>query len=690
MKKNYFLSLLVSIIFSGLSFSQDLIITGIIDGPLPGGLPKGIELYAKNAIADLSIYGIESTTNGAAAAAVEYTFPADAISAGTFIYLSINGGSTGFLQYLGVTPQYENAVMNINGDDTVILYKNAVIEDSIGVIGEDGTGKDWDHLDGWAYRKDGNGPNAAFLSSEWTFSGANALDSCAGGTNAECSSVFPIGTYKSTAPTSPEISVGNAITGLNYFFGNGSSVEKDFSVSGINLTTDIIVTAPQDFEVSLTTGNGFGPSVSISPSSGTVASTTIYVRLKSGLAVNSYTGDATVTSTGATNKTVALSGQVSPADPQFYYTQFLNNFTYTAVSGGPSAEQNFKVNGLFLTADLIITAPVNYEVSLTTGVGFGNSVSITPNSGTVAETTIYIRLAASLSEGNYTGNIVISSTGVTNKTFAVNGSVFGSTTNSMVITGVFDGPLTGGTPKGVEIFVLKDIADLTKFGISAIANGGGSLNGTASFTFPAGSATAGSFIYIASDQPNFTAFFGFASTYTTGVVNVNGDDSFELIENGQIIDVFGNVALDGTGLPWEYLDGWAYRKSNTGPEGTIFTEANWTYSGINNLEGGTTNATVTTPFPIGTYTNNTASVKNNTIDGFATYPNPVTNQQFTITSKSTENKQVTIFNVLGKKVLATNFSGTKSDINVSNLSSGIYILKVSEGKKAATSKLVIR
>jgi hypothetical protein len=80
----------------------------------------------------------------------------------------------------------------------------------------------------------------------------------------------------------------------------------------------------------------------------------------------------------------------------------------------------------------------------------------------------------------------------------------------------------------------------------------------------------------------------------------------------------------------------------------------------------------------------------NTIKGFATYPNPVTSDNVTITSNSAENKQVAIFNVLGKKVISTHFTGTKSDINVANLASGIYILKVTEGTKTATSKLIIK
>jgi hypothetical protein len=86
----------------------------------------------------------------------------------------------------------------------------------------------------------------------------------------------------------------------------------------------------------------------------------------------------------------------------------------------------------------------------------------------------------------------------------------------------------------------------------------------------------------------------------------------------------------------------------------------------------------------------TASLKNNAIEGFATYPNPITNHTFTLTSASSEEKSVTVFNLLGKKVLETRFSGTKSDINVSAINAGIYILKVTESGKTATKKLVIR
>ena len=154
---------------------------------------------------------------------------------------------------------------------------------------------------------------------------------------------------------------------------------------------------------------------------------------------------------------------------------------------------------------------------------------------------------------------------------------------SMIITGVVDGPLSGGIPKAVEVYVQSDITDLSAFGIGSANNGGGSDG--EEFTFPAGSATAGSYLYVASEAPGFQAFFGFAPDYTDSAASINGDDAIELFEDGVIVDVFGDPATDGTGQAWDHLDGWAYRNDGTGPDGSTFVIANWSFSGTNALDG---------------------------------------------------------------------------------------------------------
>ncbi|HRF19776.1 MAG TPA: HYR domain-containing protein, partial [Chitinophagaceae bacterium] len=95
---------------------------------------------------------------------------------------------------------------------------------------------------------------------------------------------------------------------------------------------------------------------------------------------------------------------------------------FTACSGNASAEQSFTVSGTDLTANLVVTAPAGFEVSTTSGSGFGSSVSLAPSSGTVPSTTIYVRMAATAT-GTPAGNIACSSTGATTQNVAVSGTV---------------------------------------------------------------------------------------------------------------------------------------------------------------------------------------------------------------------------------------------------------------------------
>lgn len=172
--------------------------------------------------------------------------------------------------------------------------------------------------------------------------------------------------------------------------------------------------------------------------------------------------------------------------------------------------------------------------------------------------------------------------------------------SDLVFTGVLDGPLPGGLPKAVEIYVVNDVADLSSYGI-ANANNGDPSGGVPLFTFPADAATAGSYIYVSSVETEFTTYFGFAPDYVASSgLSVNGDDVLELYQNGAVVDYMGEIGVDGTGTAWEYLDGWMYRKNGYGPN-TTFTTSEWNFSGINATDGYGTNAEAALPWPLGTY-----------------------------------------------------------------------------------------
>ena len=174
-------------------------------------------------------------------------------------------------------------------------------------------------------------------------------------------------------------------------------------------------------------------------------------------------------------------------------------------------------------------------------------------------------------------------------------------TNALLITGVYDAQPGGAGAKGVELKALADIPDLGAFGLSSANNGTGPT-GSPEFMFPAGvSVTAGECIFIANDSMDFADFFGFDADFIDGAASINGDDAIELFENGTVIDVFGDVNVDGSGEVWDYLDGWAYRQAATGPDGDTFDPSNWTYSGVDALDGPATNADADNPFPVCSY-----------------------------------------------------------------------------------------
>lgn len=77
-----------------------------------------------------------------------------------------------------------------------------------------------------------------------------------------------------------------------------------------------------------------------------------------------------------------------------------------------------------------------------------------------------------------------------------------------------------------------------------------------------------------------------------------------------------------------------------------------------------------------------------TIEGLSLYPNPVSNGKVYISSKNDLEKEIIIFDVLGKKVLQTHLSS--KELNVSELVPGVYIIKISEENASATRKLIIR
>ncbi len=159
----------------------------------------------------------------------------------------------------------------------------------------------------------------------------------------------------------------------------------------------------------------------------------------------------------------------------------------------------------------------------------------------------------------------------------------------MVLQGIIDFtvPSAGSDGKAIHVLVTADIADLSNYGIG-VANNGGGTDGEEYF-FPEGSATAGQHILIARSPEAMEAYgmTGFDQVLeASSDISQNGDDAIELYFGGSVIEVFGDVDVDGTGEAWEYMDSWAYK-----------VEGAWTYGEVNCTDGSTTTCDSGCPYP---------------------------------------------------------------------------------------------
>ena len=212
----------------------------------------------------------------------------------------------------------------------------------------------------------------------------------------------------------PSLSSPSALSSFLQHLGTPTA-GKSFTVSGMNLETDLTITPPTGYELSALEASGYsGETIALTPVDGVVSETTYYVRLNAS-EVGEYNGDVLLAS-GETTRAISLSGLT--VVPEISVSGTLESFKESVSSS--SDAQNYTVSAVYLVGDLQITAPTNFEVSLN-GSDWTSSVSITPDDeGTVSSTAIYVRLNAT-ETGSYSGDITHLSTDAVNINLAVSG-----------------------------------------------------------------------------------------------------------------------------------------------------------------------------------------------------------------------------------------------------------------------------
>jgi len=287
----------------------------------------------------------------------------------------------------------------------------------------------------------------------------------------------------------PSLTVSGSLTAFTSCSGFNSA-EQSFTVSGINLTANLVLTAPTGYEISKTTGSGFASSISYTQSSGTVTSSTVYVRLNN-TATNAASGSISATSTGATSQIISTGTAVVSITP---------TLTLGTISEVPTTATSFDIPYTVTSG-----SPNQYSITATTNaLPSFNNVS----NATLTSSPISVTIPATIA-GSYNFDLAIrNSSDNCPKTYAfsltvsdINPGTIGSdqticeATNAAILTS--SAASSGGTGS-VTYEWYKSITSSTS-GFVAIASSN-------SLTYAPGTLTQTSYFYRkATDASNNTA-----------------------------------------------------------------------------------------------------------------------------------------------------------------------------------------
>ena len=394
------------------------------------------------------------------------------------------------------------------------------------------------------------------------------------------------------AASTPTISVMGSLTEFSTFTGTPSA-PQNYSVSGANLTNDILILPPGGFEISLSSGSGYAGSLTLTQTGGTVSPTTVYVRLTGTDGTGTFSGNIAHSSSPAVTVNLYASGTVSDPAPTVYVSETnLTGFGYI-VGSGPSPEQSFTVSGLYLTSNITITAPTDYEISSTSGANFGSSVILTAAKLSVTTTPVYVRLKAGLAVGPYNDeDISIAAAGVTTQYVECDGSV-ASPADNIFISEYIEGYSNN---KAIEIYNATDASvDLSRYRLRLYFNGSTSVGQTITLS---GTLSPGDVYIIA--NTGASAEIQALADLLSGSLTYNGNDVVELycVDPALVLDRIGIIGnnpgngWDVAGVTTGTYDHTIVRKPTvtqgnldwTDSAGTDATDSEWQVNDVNYIE----------------------------------------------------------------------------------------------------------
>ncbi|WP_111708595.1 endonuclease [Lutibacter citreus] len=164
-------------------------------------------------------------------------------------------------------------------------------------------------------------------------------------------------------------------------------------------------------------------------------------------------------------------------------------------------------------------------------------------------------------------------------------------------------------------------------------------------------------------------------TTSTAPLLFSGNDAIGLFKNDILIDLLGVVASDVDYAPQVTLR----RKPTISSPNTTYTVSEWDIYPIDTFSG------------LGSHTLSSLSIQKFVKNLFNVYPNPTKTNSATISVKNNETiDAIQFYNLLGQLIVNIKNTDTyKNKIEVENIPSGFYIIKVFNDKTYSTKRLIV-
>ncbi len=213
--------------------------------------------------------------------------------------------------------------------------------------------------------------------------------------------------------------------------------------------------------------------------------------------------------------------------------------------------------------------------------------------------------------------------------------------------------------------------DLTGYSIKKQSNGAGSWTAGLNLS---GTLNSGAVFVLVDPQMATTCYPVSSANLSSAQEAFNGDDPMGLFKNGVLIDIIGTFN-GGTAKFGENVT--LRRKASiTAPNTTFDKTAEWDSFASNTCDG------------LGAHSISNLSNPDFEKNVFTLYPNPSNGDVKINFENANEKHNVQVFSLLGQKVFEKDFNNTNTG-SINNLSTGVYLLKVSTEGTAVTKKLIV-